>query len=119
MGVPPEVWGPTLWGALHTWALAGTLDEDLVAQFAKGIPCPACSSHFDRLLNEYPIPSQELFEWTVMLHNKVNERTGKPVFTVDQARERWTTKPQTTSSFPYLILLFILVILILWVRCIK
>jgi hypothetical protein len=35
-------------------------------------------------------PKVDLFALSVDLHNEVNRATGKPEFTIEQARERWS-----------------------------
>jgi len=104
MGVPPNIWGPNLWGTLHLLCFAGTITPEFVQEFANVIPCPMCAAHFTEVLKEVPLPDsndpQVLFEWSVEAHNIVNERTGKPVFTVDQARVKWLTRPEPEAPPP-------------------
>jgi hypothetical protein len=47
------------------------------------IPCPVCREHYQKHLNVMPITPhldrrQDLFKWTVQLHNEVNKSIGKP-----------------------------------------
>ena len=47
------------------------------------IPCPICRDHYVEFLKQMPITPfldrrDDLFKWTVALHNKVNEKLGKP-----------------------------------------
>jgi hypothetical protein len=47
------------------------------------IPCPVCRDHYSQHLKENPLtPSldsrEDLFNWTVLIHNKVNKDLGKP-----------------------------------------
>lgn len=47
------------------------------------IPCPICRDHYVEFLKEMPISPfldrrDDLFKWTVAVHNKVNEKLGKP-----------------------------------------
>jgi hypothetical protein len=118
MGVPPEIWGPNLWGTLHLLCLAGTITPNFVQEFAKVIPCPMCAGHFAELLKENPLPESDdpliLFRWSVHVHNLVNARLGKPILEPDQAVKRWTKKDSTTSSqFDFKILIIILLVLAL------
>ena len=124
MGVPPNIWGPNLWGTLHLLCLAGTITPEFVQEFAKVIPCPMCAGHFAELLKESPLPDSDdpnvLFEWSVHVHNLVNSRIGKPLLTVDQAEKRWTTLPEPEPDlvpdpqfdFKIIIILALLVALI-------
>lgn len=118
MGVPPEIWGPNLWGTLHLLCLAGTITPNFVQEFAQVIPCPMCAGHFAELLKENPLPESDdpliLFRWSVHVHNLVNARIGKPILEPDQAVKRWTKKSTTQSSqFDFKILIIVLLALAL------
>jgi Erv1 / Alr family len=112
MGIPPEVWGPNLWGALHTLCLTETITPEFIQEFARVIPCPACAMHFRDLLEMFPFEqAEDKFQWSVRIHNQVNDRLGKPQFTVSQARAKWSRRP--CSQFDFKILLIILMALVL------
>jgi hypothetical protein len=54
------------------------------------IPCPKCREHYTKHLQIMPITPhldrrQDLFKWTVLLHNEVNESIGKPRVTDAEA----------------------------------
>lgn len=56
------------------------------------IPCPICRDHYVEFLKQMPITPfldkrDDLFRWTVTLHNKVNEKLGKPPVTELEAIE--------------------------------
>lgn len=103
MGIEPTVFGPYMWATIHYVALGApaTFDEKdkvkyktFYGQLPGIIPCATCSEHFIGVLNKYPIDaalrsSAELFQWTVTIHNDVNTRLGKPVMTIEEARNRW------------------------------
>jgi hypothetical protein len=80
-----------------------------------------CAGHFAEVLKENPLPDSNdslvLFRWSVHVHNTVNARLGKPIFTTEQAMEHWTTKRQalepSTSQFDFKILIIILLVLVL------
>jgi hypothetical protein len=114
MGVKPEIWGPALWGAIHMSCLTGTATADFMNAIAEVIPCPSCGTHFRQLLMEFPFPDggdvPTLFKWSVDVHNSVNVRIGKPVFTVDQALQRWSGQP-TPQFNVIIIVLFVVLIL--------
>lgn len=126
MGVSPDVWGPILWGAIHITCLAGTATPQFVNAFADALPCPACSGHFKKLLEEFPFPETSdpliLFEWSVNAHNQVNARIGKPVITMEQALERWTMKNASVSAppqFDFKIVLAVIILMLLIFMFIK
>ena len=119
MGVSPDVWGPNLWGTLHLLCLTGTITPNFVQEYARVIPCPMCAGHFVEILKENPLPDSNdpliLFRWSVHVHNLVNARLGKPIFSPEQAMEHWTTSKSPTPSpqFDFKILIIILLVLAL------
>lgn len=53
------------------------------------VPCGICRRHFAAYLARNPPnvqSGQAFFQWTVDLHNHVNRRNGKRIFTYDEAR---------------------------------
>ena len=113
MGLPPDVWGPNLWGALHTLCLTGSITPEFVDEYAKVIPCPSCAMHFRQLVDSNPLPTMNQFEWSVDLHNQVNERIGKPVVSVEAARAKWSAIPCAQFDFKILLIIILLVLLLL------
>ena len=109
MGIPPEIWGPNLWGTLHTLCLTETITHEFVQEFARVIPCPTCAIHFKDLLEEFPLPDTDRFEWSVLIHNQVNDRLGKPIIKVEDARRVWSSRP--SSDFYFKIIIAILIVL--------
>jgi hypothetical protein len=91
MKLPPAVWGPLFWHTLHIVAL-GYPKEPTYAQKRAAkefyeslgilIPCPVCREHYQTHLQKIPITPhldrrEDLFKWTVQLHNEVNALLGK------------------------------------------
>ena len=96
-------WGPAGWIMLHSACLTAYKSADGVRQLADAykvsLPCPSCRRHWQELLQEYPVPEtsstgldlqQELFEWSVMVHNQVNIRLGKAEMSVPRALKLYT-----------------------------
>ena len=99
--IPPTTWGPFFWHTMHIVALgypqkptyghkkaAKEFYESL--QFL--IPCPICREHYAEYMKSMPITPfldrrDDLFKWTVLIHNKVNEMLGKPRFTEIESLE--------------------------------
>ncbi len=87
-----------LWADLHRRALTTTIinpevEAAWLRKFDERVPCGECQSHWRRLLKQDPPDLSSpggYFAWTVLMHNRVNERLGKPTATVEQARERWS-----------------------------
>ena len=93
--IPPTTWGPFFWHTMHIVALGyptkPTYAEKRAAKefyesFTHLIPCPTCKLHYAENLKELPVgPSldtkEDLFRWTVQMHNKVNKQLGKQEYT--------------------------------------
>lgn len=55
-----------------------------------GIPCPRCKAHFNQYIHNHPIENSygsamDLFKYFVELHNDVNKRNGKQIFSLENA----------------------------------
>lgn len=93
----PLLWGFATWHFIHCIALAYPNEptqeiKNMYLQFFEilpvVLPCPACSVHFRENMAKNPIRlnnSKELFEWTVEMHNFVNEKNGKKVLSYTEA----------------------------------
>jgi hypothetical protein len=94
----PNVWGPSLWNAIHFIALGFPDDAEaspdvraayrhFYSNLHRVLPCGACSQNLEAHLRSGEVPPppafegphtrQRLFEWTVLLHNIVNRSLGK------------------------------------------
>ena len=72
---------------------------DIEMQFKKWlaeIPCDDCKVSFEDVLTAYPpvfVDAESFFIWTVLVHNVVNEKLGKPILGINEASKLWT-EPQ-------------------------
>ena len=92
MKIPPAVWGPLFWHTIHITALGyptnpGYNHKKAAKEFYESlaflIPCPVCREHYETHLQKNPLTPHldrrdDLFRWTVNLHNEVNATLGKP-----------------------------------------
>lgn len=95
MRLGPSVWGPYIWLTIHTLATAYPKepsygDKKAAKEFFESLqfllPCPICKVHLREHLEKHPITPHldrrdDLFKWTVMLHNEVNKSLNKPTMT--------------------------------------
>ena len=96
----PDVWGPHGWKFIHFVALGYPSNPssknkedyyDFFHTLQNVIPCSICGNHYKELLKKNPITDailssrQKLIEWTILIHNKVNESIKKKVYTIDEA----------------------------------
>ena len=99
----PKFWGPRYWFTLHNGAYnypEYPLPEDSkrMKEYILGIPvtlpCPSCQDHAQNFidanysnLDNICSSRTNLFNFFVDFHNSVNKRTGKTLFTYEQAME--------------------------------
>jgi hypothetical protein len=117
MKIPPSKWGPHFWMTLHI-ACLGCQDPKVLADFVEGykeiIPCLSCREHFEQVLVDNPVPeTDDLFKWSVDVHNIVNKQLGKPEFSYEAALTNIVTSgAQVNSQFDFKIV-FIIVLLVI------
>ncbi len=101
----PSIWGKHFWITIHMIALGyddnPTLKkrkeyQDFFTDLYKIIPCDKCSVNYKRHLEELPIFSylnskQNLFKWTVMIHNIVSRELGKQQWNTEYAYTHYTS----------------------------
>lgn len=91
-GITPTKWGAAAWTFIH-YVAAGypkhptSQDADEYRRFFSGLgyvlPCQACRNHLHEHMRNNPPDAalaagrDDLFAWTVRLHNVVNETLGK------------------------------------------
>ena len=88
--------GPELWCELHHWALTShSTQNDAIrwlARFEARIGCGDCRRHWQKLLTEHPPDvesNEDLFAWSVAMHNAINRALNKPEMTMDEAKSYW------------------------------
>jgi hypothetical protein len=104
MGLTPTHWGPYFWGTIHITCLGAPdvfddFDKQAYANFINTLPfvlpCGSCGKHFYETLQMEPVEpvlttKYALFEWSVKVHNIVNQRLGKPEKTLDESLTYWS-----------------------------
>ena len=112
LGKPPgkEELGKHTWTLLHTmaayWPQApppqqvedGKLFIELLSRL---YPCTDCAGHFRGLLEKYPPRMQtqkEFIQWLSYIHNKVNNRLGKPHFHTKDHQKRWWNQEKSIGD---------------------
>ncbi|KAI9337063.1 hypothetical protein DFJ73DRAFT_646609 [Zopfochytrium polystomum] len=93
--------GRSTWTFLHTMAAyypeKPTKDEQTTAAtffrtFAQLYPCSYCAQHMREDFKTSPpvvTSNKDMSLWLCNLHNKVNEKLGKPTFDCSKVFERW------------------------------
>jgi hypothetical protein len=97
MGLSPNKWGKQAWHFIHMVALAYPIEpteeeKEQYMQFFKSLgnilPCAICARHYTDKINQNPpnlTNREELFKWTVDIHNSVNKDNYKPELSYSQA----------------------------------
>lgn len=110
IAMPPDVWGPIFWDAMHIVSLAYPVqptDADKVGtrtffeSLVTVIPCPICREHYAAKIRESPIALEskgELIYWVWDIHNQVNTMLNKPTITIELFLERMKTLGSKPSS---------------------
>lgn len=97
----PKLWGPHLWAYLH-YSASNYPEKPTESQIQEmmnwltclpvTIPCSDCSRHYKKYIeqNRSNLPAicstkDNLFKFLVDIHNKVNERYGKPRMSYEEA----------------------------------
>jgi hypothetical protein len=94
----PEIWGPHFWYMLHTISFAypiqptefhKTAYREFYMTIKDVLPCETCRRHYKTYIITYPITPYldsraELIKWVIQIHNFVNHRLGKRIFTIGE-----------------------------------
>lgn len=108
MGIDPNHFGPYFWATIHFICLGAS--DNLTDEQKNGyiqffnnmhyvIPCSSCGDHLQENFKKIkPIEiavasSDELFKWSVDLHNVVNDMLSKPRMTHEDAYKFWRNVP--------------------------
>lgn len=98
-----EQWGPPTWKSMHEISIGYSnyptdqekYDMQLYFEMVSRIlPCKECRCHFRDILQKYPPNvnnSCTLQTWLFNVHNEVNKRLGKSVFSIDQYQNLYGT----------------------------
>ena len=96
-----------LWPLFHQHALVAvdgdafdlTIHYTFYWKFGERLPCMVCAQHYYAAFSDIPFgllvhDRESLFAWTVMIHNAINRRLGKPNVSVEEAIVRWNPYTQ-------------------------
>ncbi len=110
IAMPPDVWGPIFWDAMHIVSLAYPVQpteadkagaKAFFESLTSVIPCPICREHYAAKIKESPIALEskgELIYWVWDIHNQVNVMLNKPTVTIEQFLERMKTLGSRSAS---------------------
>ena len=97
----PNIWGPPAWTFLHSVTLNypdnpssehKTSYKKFFESLGDVLPCPTCKKHYKENIIKHPIrldSKDDLTKWLVDLHNKVNEKNDKTIFSYKEFNEKY------------------------------
>lgn len=102
--IDPKLWGSSGWSFIHYTALGypeNPTDEDKINykifyhNLQNTLPCLKCSLNYKENINQLPIDDslnsrEDLFKWTVNIHNIVNNELGKKNLSHKEAYYKYT-----------------------------
>lgn len=103
IAMPPDVWGPIFWHAMHIVSLAYPVQpteadkagaKAFFESLVSVLPCPICREHYAAKIKESPIALEskgELIYWVWDIHNQVNTLLNKPTITIEQFMDHMRT----------------------------
>ena len=102
--VSKSIWGPCVWYLFHTLAYKVVPSDfpeikseliQFIQRICSNLPCPECTQHATQYMNQNTrklsaIQTKEQLQYFLIdFHNAVNVRKGKPVFTYEQAADKY------------------------------
>jgi len=109
MGIDPNHYGPYFWATIHFICLGAPAPNNLTEEQRRGfiyffnnlhyvIPCASCGEHLKNNMMkiksiEEALSSGDLFNWSVDLHNMVNQMLSKPEVSYEDAYMFWKNAP--------------------------
>lgn len=87
-----------LWAVIHLSALNFKRGDDSEIEYknfyeslSPTLGCKPCIEHYKKFVLECPPDFEDLFGWTVKLHNSVNQTRGDPTFTREESLKYWSS----------------------------
>ncbi len=106
-----HVWGSVVWFLIHFIAAnLKTINIEVITSFKAfmmclryTVPCPECRQHMFEFLCKVDIvdylKNNQIFEWTVLFHNEVNQRLNKPRMEAKNIINVYKLKDNTQYEF--------------------
>lgn len=109
--ISKDVWGNCIWFLLHNCAYYSRGDQRCQLFFKAfmsclryALPCSKCRNHLMKNLenfdiDQYCLNTEGLFQYTVDLHNLVNKQLGKPIISLEEARQIYDPSLNFSESY--------------------
>lgn len=96
-----EKWGPSFWKFLHALSFFYPKHpsekqkkkyESFLLSFEEFIPCEKCKKDYEKYISEKKPnldSKKEFVIWVIDLHNFVNKKLGKKIYTYEEVESQW------------------------------
>lgn len=126
--IDPNLWGPPAWKFLHYVTISYPddptyQDKEKIKNFfislSNIIPCEKCRVHFAINLNKFPLTDNvlscryNLINWLREIHNEVNIRTGKKIYSYDDLMNEYVHNTKSDGRIEIVTIVFLIIILLL------
>jgi len=125
--INPKIWGSSGWIFIHYTALGypdNPTDEDkknyksFFYNLGNTLPCLKCANNFKKNINELPIDNSlnsrnDLFKWTVNIHNMVNNELGKNNLSFEEALNKYKNTRPSIYDFKNICMCITIILLVL------
>jgi len=101
MKICPTTFGPYFWSVIHMTALSANEGishekKEAYIRFFEAmpdvLPCSMCGKHLKENLKLLPVDTDDMFRWSIDLHNLVNSQLNKPEVPYEQAYRYWSAR---------------------------
>ena len=126
----PEIWGPGAWTFLHSITLyypnnptneQKMYHKQLFENLQNILPCPTCAKHYQENLKKFNLDEaleskDKLTKWLIDIHNEVNKKNNKRIYSFDEVIKIYNKKySESKSNYGNKILIGIVIVLILYI----
>lgn len=131
--IDPKIWGPQAWSFIHYTAISypdNPTEEDkknyklFYNNLKNTLPCLKCSINYKNNINELPIDSfldskENLFKWTVNIHNMVNNELEKDNLSYEKALKKYDPQNKNIKILEICTICCIILLILLILYLIK
>lgn len=123
MNICPTTFGPYFWSVIHMTALSAKPDmtpekKEAYVRFFEAmpdvLPCAMCGKHLKENLQALPVDTDNLFQWSVELHNLVNAQLNKPEIPPEKAYRYWSSRCARSAKNDRVMLMTAIVVAIIF-----
>jgi hypothetical protein len=126
--INPSLWGPHCWKFLHYLTMAypdnpSPVEKNKISKFISAIkdviPCENCRIHFALNLQKFPLTDNvlksryDLINWLKDIHNEVNIKNGKKIYTYDDIINEYTNNDTNNYNVEIVTIILLLLIIVI------